>query len=338
MILRVESRFCFPYAEQDSWAMSETDGREVRECAAGDLSAKLPVRLNSKRLSAPHLKWLAKTLDAPTAAAGDELRQMIEGWLMAQGREPRNVQVVFGATLSSVFSLQDLEGTFHMVEEDVTGKRASRESESELQSGSDPKKLADEPDGLGEELRSLRSELDAVKAENLELRQQLNQEKVRLREVWRTNCQCLAGYAKLLAQQEAEISRLKGWISRLKGLQSARSTHFATPVSGEEVSSGLEERPHAVTHKPRWCKAPPVDPFTGDNPEMRLEDWLPSLQQASSWNQWTEEELLLQLAGHLRGCALQEWGLLDESSKKTYSAAVECLCVRLDPGSHTLAA
>jgi len=27
----------------------------------------------------------------------------------------------------------------------------------------------------------------------------------------------------------------------------------------------------------------------------------------STWNEWTEEELLLQLAGHLRGRTLQEW-------------------------------
>ena len=71
---------------------------------------------------------------------------------------------------------------------------------------------------------------------------------------------------------------------------------------------------------------------------MRLEDWLPSLKRASTWNEWTEEELLLQLAGHLRGRALQEWGLLEESSKRTYISAVESLRARLDPGSRMLAA
>ena len=71
---------------------------------------------------------------------------------------------------------------------------------------------------------------------------------------------------------------------------------------------------------------------------MRLEDWLPSLRRASKWNDWTEEELLLQLAGHLHGRALQECGLLEESSKATYSSAVESLCARLDPGSRMLAA
>ena len=48
-------------------------------------------------------------------------------------------------------------------------------------------------------------------------------------------------------------------------------------------------------------KAPPVDPFTGDDPEIRFDDWLPTLTRASYWNEWSPEENLLHLAGHLRG-------------------------------------
>ena len=47
---------------------------------------------------------------------------MIKGKLIAQGREPRNVQVILGATPSSAFSLQDLEGTFLTVEEETVGE------------------------------------------------------------------------------------------------------------------------------------------------------------------------------------------------------------------------
>ncbi len=66
-----------------------------------------------------------------------------------------------------------------------------------------------------------------------------------------------------------------------------------------------------TAHRPTWGKkAPPVDPFTGENPEIRLEEWLPSLQRASTWNGWTEEELLLQLVGHVRGRALGTPGCL----------------------------
>ena len=55
-------------------------------------------------------------------------------------------------------------------------------------------------------------------------------------------------------------------------------------------------------------RPPPIDPFTGEDPEIRFEDWLPALVRASCWNDWSPEENLLQLAGHLRGRALQEWG------------------------------
>ena len=65
-----------------------------------------------------------------------------------------------------------------------------------------------------------------------------------------------------------------------------------------------DERPRTAAQRQRQGKAPPVDPFTGENPEIWFEDWLPSLNQASTWNEWMDEELLLQLAGLLRGCAL----------------------------------
>ena len=99
-----------------------------------------------------------------------------------------------------------------------------------------------------------------------------------------------------------------------------------------------EEPGQLVASRARRGKAPPVDPFTGENFEVRLDEWLPSLERACTWNQWSEEELLLQLAGHLQGHALQEWVLLDADTKKSYSKAVEALCTRLDPGSRALAA
>ena len=86
----------------------------------------------------------------------------------------------------------------------------------------------------------------------------------------------------------------------------------------------------------RRGKAPPVEPFNGENEAMRLEDWL--RERAATWNDWTEEDRLLQLAGHLRGRALQEWELISDNDKGTFSGAVQSLKSRLDPGSKTLAA
>jgi len=88
----------------------------------------------------------------------------------------------------------------------------------------------------------------------------------------------------------------------------------------------------------RRGKAPPVEMFTGEDPDNRLDDWLPMLQRAARWNNWTADELLIQLAGHLKGRARQEWYLLSESSKDSYEAGVTALRSRLDPGSRAMAA
>ena len=70
-------------------------------------------------------------------------------------------------------------------------------------------------------------------------------------------------------------------------------------------------------HRPWRGKALPVHPFTGQEPEMCLDDWLLFLKHAATWNGWMEGELLLQFVGHLCGRAVQEWSLLDEASKET---------------------
>ncbi len=64
---------------------------------------------------------------------------------------------------------------------------------------------------------------------------------------------------------------------------------------------------------------------------MRFEDWLPTLVRASTWNGWREDDTLIQLAGHLRGRALQEWNLVPVRERGSYEGAVSALQERLDP-------
>ena len=91
--------------------------------------------------------------------------------------------------------------------------------------------------------------------------------------------------------------------------------------------------PEVCRNKVRRGKAPPVDSYTGEDPAILLDDWLPILERAAKWNEWTQEELLLQLVGHLRGQALLEWSLLGDEVKKTYPLAIEALRGRLDASS-----
>ena len=73
----------------------------------------------------------------------------------------------------------------------------------------------------------------------------------------------------------------------------------------------LPQREHSDPANVHRCrKAPPVEQFTGDKQDELLDDWLPTLERAGVWSAWRDEELLMQLAGHLRGRALQEWNLL----------------------------
>ncbi|XP_065903460.1 coiled-coil domain-containing protein 158-like isoform X2 [Dysidea avara] len=57
-------------------------------------------------------------------------------------------------------------------------------------------------------------------------------------------------------------------------------------------------------------KAPPIDTSTGEDAETCFDDWLPTLERAAAWNNWTDSETLMQLAGYLRGRALLEWNFM----------------------------
>ena len=148
--------------------MSEASAEGLREEpeTSERSRGRLPIPLNSRRLTAGHLKRLARALDVPTMAAGAEIRQMVEGKLVDAGREPRNVQVVLGGgTPRAAFVLQDEDGEFLTVEEEA------------VEEPPDPGHQDDR------EAETLQAELEAVRVENTELRQQLDHEKTRLREL-----------------------------------------------------------------------------------------------------------------------------------------------------------
>ena len=78
--------------------------------------------------------------------------------------------------------------------------------------------------------------------------------------------------------------------------------------------------------------------FSGEDIENSLDDWLPTLARAARWSGWSKDELLIQLAGHLKRHARQEWSLMSEGDKADYERSVEALRARLDPGSKVMAA
>ena len=61
-----------------------------------------------------------------------------------------------------------------------------------------------------------------------------------------------------------------------------------------------------------------VDIFTGEDPSVRLDDWLPGLNRASRWNAWGPEEKL-----HLRGRAEAKWNLLGDDDVCDFDSSLE---------------
>ena len=120
-------------------------------------------------------------------------------------------------------------------------------------------------------------------------------------------------------------------------LQDAQLHPLCIQFSPHHAGRRREDRQTPPTHHRRG-KAPPVQQFTGDNSDELLDDWLPTLERAGAWNAWSQEELLMQMAGHLRGRALQEWNLLTQEERSSWGTAVEALKSRLEPRDRALAA
>ena len=110
------------------------------------------------------------------------------------------------------------------------------------------------------------------------------------------------------------------------------------------ISPGLTHRiSHLCYEEPAYLdrtrrgRAPPIQFFFGEDPAVTVDDWLPSLEQASAWNGWSVTEKLMQLPSYLKGRALQEWRLLGPSVQRDYTAAIEALRSRLDSTNRPMA-
>jgi len=97
------------------------------------------------------------------------------------------------------------------------------------------------------------------------------------------NCGQVEEYDTMVGAKDNEIAALKAQLAEQKWQR--------TPSSSDDDTMFIPER-HTVTEKPkvkdsRRGRAPPVDLFTGEDPLVQLDDWLPGLNLASRWNSWT---------------------------------------------------
>ena len=180
----------------------------------------------------------------------------------------------------------------------------------------------------------------------------LKAESSKSKRLWVQKCKQLLAHESEVEEKDLEIARLWSKVEELtcgdtrhEGRETIRPS-FASEESGHDHHPSRSSRSSTAelsmqpqnTSRGRRSKAPPIDYFTGENPEVALEEWLPSLQRAAEWNEWSSEETLIQLAGHLKGQALQERNLLEDSNKIGWQEAAQVLQSRLEHGNRTMAA
>lgn len=147
-----------------------TEGREKEATRSGD-HTEMPrggrYPLNSKRLTAVHLRRLAGALGIPTSASSEDLRQLIAGKLEEMGREPMNVQVGLHKTDRGVhLTLRDAEGVIREV--DPSPPEVGPERERAASNGEENEPSAEE------QMESLHTALREAQEESESLRSQVN--------------------------------------------------------------------------------------------------------------------------------------------------------------------
>ena len=260
--------------------------------------------LNSRRLTADVIGRIAASLGLPRAGSLEDKRQMIGGKLEEAEREPRNVQVVVAETEDGVtVRLQDETGVFReitpgSVEVEAGSRRRSRgDSEGSDGSGGGGAR-SDDLETARARITELEAELLRADEEHASLREEvssvreeLEEERVKYKALWRMSCEQLARHDDLIAAKEKEIEDLK---ASLRGVP--LSSGGATPPRREETSEATsavgtprgrsvpESKSPRTTERStagagiassRKGKAPPVETFSGDS---SFEDWLPTLR------------------------------------------------------------
>ena len=306
-------------------------------------------------------------------ATAAQTRQLIEGKLVELDREPRSVQVIIGED-SRLYLVDDTgvikaseatEGTendhvqtnYELCDNEHDDSIESLRSvlrEARLENERLQSKLSTRNDELErvcnerDQLKNDKAELKARSEGSLEeierLKAALSSQTEKAKRFWRLRCEQMLAHDKLIEAKEGEIASLHARLAALRTQNSrAADSHLTVETAQQdsvnEFAVPTSRQLDTSTVQPsRKGKAPPVDLFTGESSDVLWEDWLPTLEWTATWNNWTESEKLLQLAGHLRGKAAQEWALLGTSDKATFTSATRALGGRLDRGGKALAA
>ena len=235
---------------------------------------------------------------------------MIDGKLTEMDRDPRNVQVVLERDGSGreTLSLKDMDGVFvdagglEEPEEVGTGRGGSESEESDPTPSERGISPAGELDDLRTQNAELTAQVSSLEGDVSRLGELLKKETERVSEMWRMSCAQVAGFDEAITAKDTEIELQRARISELEASVGRRpmgpalvpaaapTVHPPGPVaSGHVRLASLAPRSIHASAPASRGKAPPVNEFSGEDPECLLEDWLPSLERVSLWNVWSEE-------------------------------------------------
>ena len=337
--------------------LSENDPPEIDEF---EIPEGEQYSLVSKRLKAVRIQQIAEALDLPTRSSTAEARQAIKEKLTDMEYEPENVQVIIqGRGDDAMMFLVNNTGIIKTIE---CGKAACEQrGRSDARSalwGARHVEHNIESESRFSEIEQLRLDLQSALARTeqeqamtaqkeeqiLALQGALDKEKQKSKRFWREKCEQLLTYEENLEAKEVEIALLK---ARLMTATSNRSEYADRVILSPHRVEGNASRTIMTATSldsstvqistTRRGKAPPIEPFTGEGVDILFEEWLPSFERTATWNGWSEAEKLIQLAGHLRGKALQEWSLLGGADRAVYKNVTTALKERLDPSRKALA-
>ena len=231
--------------------------------------------LNSKRLTATHLRTIAEALKIPTAGSVDQLRQCIEGKLATEREDP-NVVVIINECLSgeAILALADSEGEF-LENLRIAARREQSTSAAAV-------RVTDEVGDMAKELQEVRCQLEKVTlawesalareaeqkgelqavlrdreemaysftAEIETLQQALSDEKLKTKRNWKINCEYLMEQDHVLTEKEEEIQNLQQQLAKLseRTSEDKRATdspsHLSEVRTIDDVVSGRSSLPH----------------------------------------------------------------------------------------------
>ena len=260
--------------------------------------------LNSRRLVADQLHRLAGMLNLPTSSTVAATRQLIEGKLLEMDQEPRNVQVIVSNDGGRLF-LVAADGVISAEEEHVSGKTgevsppmhqtidASAHELESLRSALrearlDSQQLRDDLLARDDVLEQLRTQFATANAElervtvaaaetEIEtLRKELKAQTAKAKKYWAQKCEQLLLHEAAIDEKDQTIAAKDTEITRLQAEIEAfgeRLPHSASMYT-EHRDTGPRPMPALDAMLPcsRRGKAPPVDPFRGNDP-LKF-DWM----------------------------------------------------------------